>query len=176
MRPMSAHNAAITERILDLLDQEAPLPISTSAILKRLGLRGLNATALQLLNRLARRGEVEKFPPCEPGGCCYWRRLGGSAPAAPRGEASGRGAGWRRLRRYADRRTGVPWIRVTVRVSGKRQIELFEAMCAATGRRPHELAGDVLLAELWEAGPDPALAREARVARKWRIRRARGRD
>ena len=171
MRPLSPRNAAITGQILTLLDAEAPLPISTAAVVEALGLRGYNATVLQLLNRLARLGEAEKFPPCEPRGCCYWRRIGGAAPPAPAGGAHGR---WARPRRHTDPRTGVPSIRVTVRISGERQIATFEAMCAAVGCRPHQLAADLLLGELHEAGPDPALAREARAARRERIRRTSG--
>jgi len=168
---MSPRNAAITGRILGLLDATAPLPISTAVVLEALGLRGYNATVLQLLNRLARLGEAEKFPPCEPRGCCYWRRIGGAPPPAAASQDQQR---WARPRRHTDPRTGVPSIRVTVRISGERQIATFEAICAATGRRPHELAADMVREELWEAGPDPALAREARAARKQRIRRTIG--
>lgn len=79
------------------------------------------------------------------------------------------------LRRYTDRRSGVPWVRTTVRIWGEQQIATFEAMCEATARSPHELAGDIVVGEMWEAGPDPAMGRLARKDRKWRIGRVTGR-
>ena len=65
------------------------------------------------------------------------------------------------MRRYTESRTGVPWARTTVRIFGERQIALFEAMCRYTGRRPDELAADIVLDELMAAGADPERRRLA---------------
>jgi hypothetical protein len=78
------------------------------------------------------------------------------------------------MRRYTERRSGVPLARTTVRISGERQIATFEAMCAATGREPHELASDIVLAELWAAGNNPGLWDLARQERQYRIGATRG--
>ena len=59
------------------------------------------------------------------------------------------------LRRYTDRRSGIPWVRTTVRVWGERQVGTFEALCERTGRKPHELASDIVLDELWSLSDDP---------------------
>jgi hypothetical protein len=80
------------------------------------------------------------------------------------------------LRRYTDRRSGVPWIRTTARIWGQRQIATFEALCAMTGRRPHELVSDIVLDELWALGDDPEFRKLAREAREHRRRALLGED
>lgn len=74
------------------------------------------------------------------------------------------------LRRYTDRRSGVPWVRTTVRIWGERQIGAFEAICAGTGRRPHEMASDIVLDELWALGVDPAFRKLGFEGREHRRR------
>jgi hypothetical protein len=73
-RGLNPANSALTGQILAALDDEGPLPISTSALLDKLGLRGYQNTVLRLLNRLARLGEAEKIK-LEDMRCCYWRRV-----------------------------------------------------------------------------------------------------
>jgi len=74
------------------------------------------------------------------------------------------------MRRYTDPRSGVPSVRITVRIWGERQIATFEAMCEATGRKPHELAGDIVAGEMWEAQDGRAkMGRLARQQRRWRL-------
>jgi hypothetical protein len=77
------------------------------------------------------------------------------------------------VRRYTNRRSGVPWARTTVRISGERQIALFDAMCRTTGRRRDELAADIVLDELLAAGSDPKLRKLAREGRRHRAEAAR---
>ncbi len=71
--------AWITADILAALEAEAPLPISTPRLVDKLCLQHEYTTVLRLLNGLAKRGEVEKWPAGESR-CCYWRRLNGLAP------------------------------------------------------------------------------------------------
>jgi hypothetical protein len=72
---LTAQNVHLTDQLLAALADEGPLPVSTSALLGKLGLRGYQNTVLRLLNRLARLGEIEKWPPDGDRRCCYWRRL-----------------------------------------------------------------------------------------------------
>jgi hypothetical protein len=65
----------ITRQILAALEAEAPLPVSTTRLVGKLGLQHEYPTVLRVLNRLAKAGEVEKWPAVERR-CCYWRRLG----------------------------------------------------------------------------------------------------
>jgi hypothetical protein len=74
----------------------------------------------------------------------------------------------RMLKVYRERRTGVAYITTTVRIYGKAQIDTFHEMCAATARQPHELAGDIIVENLWEAGSQPGGRNEARRGRSWR--------
>ncbi|SNT60657.1 hypothetical protein SAMN05216276_107842 [Streptosporangium subroseum] len=55
---------------------------------------------------------------------------------------------------YAHQRYGVPYVRTSVRVRGERQIRTFLAMCRLAGRRPHELAADLVLAAIRAAQCD----------------------
>lgn len=80
------------------------------------------------------------------------------------------------MRRYTESRTGVPWVRTTVRIWGEPQIALFEAMCEATGRLPDELAADIVLDELMAAGTDPKRRKLAREGRQYRAEAARSPD
>ena len=63
-----------------------------------------------------------------------------------------------RMHRYPGQR-----VKTTASVYGNRQIEIFEAMCASRGRRPHELASDILLDAIREAQHDHEM-QEAREA------------
>jgi hypothetical protein len=60
-----------------------------------------------------------------------------------------------RLVRHLDKSTGVPQARFTTHVLGERQIRTYTAMCRQAGRRPYELAGDLLLAAIRDAQRDP---------------------
>lgn len=62
-----------------------------------------------------------------------------------------------RLVRHLDKSTGVPQARFTTHVLGERQIRTYTAMCQQAGRRPYELAGDILLAAISTAQRDPDL-------------------
>jgi hypothetical protein len=57
---------------------------------------------------------------------------------------------------------------------GDKQITTFERMCELTGRKPYQLASDIVLGELWEAGDNPGLRRLAREQRRWRLSLMRG--
>jgi hypothetical protein len=61
------------KQIEQLLDEKGALPISTPALLDKMGLGGRHGTVLRLLNRLARLREVEKIE-LEDMRCLYWRR------------------------------------------------------------------------------------------------------
>ena len=45
-------------------------------------------------------------------------------------------------------------LKTSVRILGERQVETFRAMCALAGRRPHELAADIVLDAIREAQHD----------------------
>jgi len=45
--------------------------------------------------------------------------------------------------------------RTSVRILGTAQVETFRAMCALAGRRPHELAYDIVLEAIRAAQEDP---------------------
>lgn len=51
-----------------------------------------------------------------------------------------------KIRRSA--RTDTPYLRFSVVVMGQAQIDTWDAMCALTGRRPHQLAADIVLAAI----------------------------
>ncbi len=70
---------------------------------------------------------------------------------------------------YREPQTGVPSIATRVRIYGRVQIDMFFAMCEATARQPHELAGDIVVENLWEAGSQPGMRGEGRRARSWRL-------
>lgn len=72
------------------------------------------------------------------------------------------------MRRSTDKRSGVPFITTTVRIYGAPQIATFEAMAQNTGRKPHELAADIVVGEMWEAGGTPGMRKLGREQRKWR--------
>lgn len=95
-RPPSARTLALQDQILAYLDTEAPLPVSTPAVHAALSppcdgwphtrcrhTHLMYTHVYQALCRLARAGEVEKWPPSEDRKACLWRRLGGQAPALP---------------------------------------------------------------------------------------------
>lgn len=70
------------------------------------------------------------------------------------------------MKRWIHRLSGVPYVSTTVRIMGEQQIATFEAMCERTGRKPFQLASDIVLSELWENGPNPGLRRLGREARR----------
>ena len=73
------------------------------------------------------------------------------------------------MKRWVHALSGVPWISTTTRVMGEKQIATFERMCERTGRKPFELASDIVLGELWEAGDNPKLRKLAREQRRYRL-------
>ena len=85
MSALAARTVALTDQVLAALAGESPLPISTSALWRKLSppcagwphttcLPHLEYRAvLRVLNRLADRGEVEKIR-LEGMRSCYWRR------------------------------------------------------------------------------------------------------
>lgn len=83
MPNISALGVHVTDQILAVLNEASPLPLSTRQIEERTGY-GVRYGQLtyRMLQRLARRGEVEKWEAARSpwlGGsrCCYWRRLRG---------------------------------------------------------------------------------------------------
>ncbi len=78
------------------------------------------------------------------------------------------------MRREQDARTGVATARTSVRIFGEAQILMFEVMCAVEGRRPHQLAGDIILAAVKAAQEDPQLRDAAENMRRSRHRRRTG--
>jgi len=90
-------------------------------------------------------------------------------PSAARPDPERGTSGGGQVKRYTSDRTGVPYVKTTVRIYGERQIETFEAMCAVNGRRPHQMAADIMLDAIREARHDhdiqhvvpPALAAAA---------------
>ena len=88
MTALTARNVHLTDQILAILADESPLPVSTMALHARLNPvcggwphtecwdRHVDYSAVyRMLNRLARLGEVEKWPADGDRRCCYWRRL-----------------------------------------------------------------------------------------------------
>jgi hypothetical protein len=86
MSTLTARNVALTDQILATLADESPLPISTTALWRKMSPpcdgwphtecwdRHLDyAAVLRMLNRLARRGGVEKIR-LDGMRSCYWRR------------------------------------------------------------------------------------------------------
>ena len=72
-RSLSPVNVARTDQITAYLADQAPLPVSTGQIIDALGLRGYDTTVNRLLNRLAVRGEIEKWPASPDRRSCLWR-------------------------------------------------------------------------------------------------------
>jgi hypothetical protein len=90
MASLTARNVHLTDQILAVLAAEGALPISTSALVAKLGELPYHAVVLRLLNRLARRGEVEKLE-LDGMRCLYWRRWPGSVLPGPARAAHLRG-------------------------------------------------------------------------------------
>jgi hypothetical protein len=67
---------------------------------------------------------------------------------------------------YHTARGKVPYIKMTARVMGQRQIDLWRAMMAYHGRRSHELAADILLEAIRAAEEDPEITDLARAIRR----------
>jgi hypothetical protein len=62
----------------------------------------------------------------------------------------------RLVERYRSR-SGVPYVKTSVVICGRDQIDAFHAMCLAEGRQPHQLAADIVLVEIREQQRSPAL-------------------
>jgi hypothetical protein len=60
----------------------------------------------------------------------------------------------------------VPTFKTSVRILGLEQIDTFPAMSALAGRRPHELAADIVLATIREAERDHATQALVHAARR----------
>lgn len=60
-------------------------------------------------------------------------------------------------KRYSDARTGVPYITVSVRIYGERQIATWQAMCFVSSRKAHQLAADILLRAIRRGQRDPGI-------------------
>ncbi len=86
MTALTARKVQLTDQILAVLAGQSPLPVSTPAIHAALqppcdgwphtACRGrhVDYTAVyRILNRLARAGEVEKWPPRDDRRACLWR-------------------------------------------------------------------------------------------------------
>jgi hypothetical protein len=58
------------------------------------------------------------------------------------------------MTRCVRARTGVRYVRTSAAILGKRQIRTFLAMCELAGRRPHELAADIVLKAIGTAQRD----------------------
>ncbi len=59
-----------------------------------------------------------------------------------------------------------PTLKTSVRILGQEQIDTFRAMCALAGRRPHELAADIVLAVIREAQHDHSTQSLVRAVRR----------
>jgi hypothetical protein len=57
-------------------------------------------------------------------------------------------------RKPGPRPVECPTLSTSVRILGQAQIDTFRAMCALAGRRPHELAYDIVLDAIREAQHD----------------------
>lgn len=88
MTALTGRNVHLTDQILAVLADQAPLPVSTPVIHAALQPscdgwphaacwgRHVDYTAVsRILNRLAHVGEVEKWLPCDGRRTCLWRRL-----------------------------------------------------------------------------------------------------
>lgn len=72
------------------------------------------------------------------------------------------------LKRIPWGRGGTPSILTQTRIVGDRQIDLFEAMCVLNGRKPHELASDLVLDAIRSAATDPNVTRLVRDVKRHR--------
>jgi hypothetical protein len=72
----TSKSAWIIGQLIAYLKAEAPLPASTTYIVDKLCLRHEYPTVLRLLNQLAKRGDVEKWPSSSEHKACYWRWWG----------------------------------------------------------------------------------------------------
>jgi hypothetical protein len=61
-----------------------------------------------------------------------------------------------------------PNLKTSVRVLGQDQVDDFAALCALRGRRPHELAADMVLDAIRAARQDPQTAPFLRTMRRAR--------
>jgi hypothetical protein len=62
----------------------------------------------------------------------------------------------------------VPTFKISVRILGQEQIDTFHPMSALAGRRPHELAADIVLATIREAQRDHATQALVHAVRRHR--------
>jgi hypothetical protein len=129
--------AAATEAIRRVLTDAYPMPLSTPQVEEQTGY-GIRYGQLcyRMLCRLVARGEAEKIS-VEDSRCRYWRL---EPAAAPPGDVV-----LVPSRRPGPRPASCETRDVRIRIYGRRQIEIFEAMCALAGRAPYELAYDLVL-------------------------------
>lgn len=75
MTALTRDNEILTDLLLEALERESPVPISTLALSAKVGHDNYQnySSVLRMLNRLAKRGEVEKIR-LEDMRSCYWRR------------------------------------------------------------------------------------------------------
>jgi hypothetical protein len=76
------------------------------------------------------------------------------------------------VKRYTSSPDDVPHARTTVRIYGEPEIEIWEAMCAASGLRPHELAASIVLRAIRDGQYDHATQRLAQIIRRQQRPRA----
>lgn len=74
--------------------------------------------------------------------------------------------------RKHDARTGVPYVTTTVRISGEKQIETWQAMCLVQSQRPHQLAGEIVLQAIRRAQQDKNIRALTETLHGWRERHA----
>lgn len=70
-------------------------------------------------------------------------------------------------RRPGPRPVTCPTVKTSVRILGQDQIDTFRAMCALAGRRPHQLAADIMLEAIREAQHDHATQALVHAARRY---------
>lgn len=61
-----------------------------------------------------------------------------------------------------------PTLKTSMRVLGQDQVDDFEALCVLRGRRPHQLAADMVLDAIRVARSDPETASFLRTMRRAR--------
>ena len=76
------------------------------------------------------------------------------------------------MKRYTSSPDGVPYARTTVRIYGEPAIETWEAMCAASGMRPHELATYIVMQAIQDCQHDHAIQHLAQIIRRQQRPRA----
>lgn len=127
--------------ILEVIATAGEEGLTTREVAQAVGVTniGYEQMVWRSLNRLAQRGLVERAG--QPHHRFQsWRLTGPAGPVQHRERG--------RLVRRADARTGVPYVKTSVKVLGQAQIEVFEALCRLHGRAPHEVAADLVLSAI----------------------------